>query len=91
MRTLSIEIDPGLPAVRAPGVLQGLDLVRRRDAEAIQGKDGRSHRDAPPALDHGFVTARAERRGYHGLKVPRIPNPLQHVVQLITQRDDLRP
>ena len=47
MRRLSIEIDPGLPAVLAPGVLQGLDLVRRRDAEAIQGQDGRPHRDAP--------------------------------------------
>ena len=59
MRRLSIEIDPGLPAVLAPGVLQGLDLVRRRDAEAIQGQDGRPHRDAPRTLDHGLVTARA--------------------------------
>ena len=36
MRGLPIEIDPGLPAVLVPGLLQELDLVRRRDAEAIQ-------------------------------------------------------
>ena len=62
MRGLPIEIDPGLPAVLVPGLLQELDLVRRRDAEAIQGKDGRPHRDAPRALDHGFVTARVMPR-----------------------------
>jgi len=60
MRGLRIEIDPGLLAVLGPGLLQEFDLVRRRDAEAFQSKDGRSHRDAPRALDHGFVTAPAE-------------------------------
>jgi len=67
------------------------ELVRRRYAEAIQGKDGRSHRDAPCAVDHGFVTAGAQRRGRRGLKIPRIPNPPRHFVQLIAQCDDLRP
>ena len=52
-----------------PGLLQEFDLVRRRDAEAIQSKDGRSHRHAPRARDHAFVTAPAERRGRHGLKL----------------------
>ena len=58
MWRLSIEIDPGLPAVLAPGVLQGLDLVRWRDAEAIQGRMV-ARTETPPApwtmgsLQHG--------------------------------------
>jgi hypothetical protein len=35
--------------VLGPGLLQELYLVRRRDAEAIQGKDSRPHRDVPRA------------------------------------------
>ena len=91
MRGLAIEIDPGLPAVLVPGLLQELDLVCWRDVKATQGKDGRPHRDAPRALNHGCVTARAQRRGRHRLEIPRYPNPLQHVVQSITQCDDLCP
>ena len=80
MRGLAIEIDPGLPAVLVPGLLQQLDLVCRSNAEAIQGKDGRPHRDAPRALNHGFVTARAQHRGAHRLEVARFPNLIQHLV-----------
>ena len=75
IRGLPIDIDPGLPAALVPGLLQGIDLVRRRDAGAIQGKDGCPHRDAPApwtmgSLQHGYSV---EVR--HGFEVPRRPNP----------------
>lgn len=91
MRWLSIEIDPGLPAVLGPIFLQGRHLVLGHNAEATQCKDGRSHRDTSRSLYQGFVTARAQCRGRHGLQVPRLSNPLQHVIQMITQYDDLHP
>lgn len=56
MRGLPIEIDPGLPAMLDPSLLQKLYFVRRCNTEAIQGKDGRPHRDTLRALNQGFVS-----------------------------------
>jgi hypothetical protein len=91
MRGLPIEIDPGLSAMLGPSLLQDLYFIRRCNTEAIQNKDGRPNRDTSRALDQGFVTAGAQRRGRHGLKFPRIPNLFQHIVQMITECNDLRP
>lgn len=86
-----LRLTPCLPAVLVPSLLDELYLDRRCNAETIQGKDYRPNRGAPRALDQGFIAARTERGGLHTLNVPQIPNPLQYLVQLVTQCDDLGP
>ena len=91
MRGLPIEVYSGFPAVLAPCFLQELDLVRWRDAETHQGKDGRPHGDASRPLNQGLITARTQRRDRYWFKISRFTNPRQHVVKSITQCDELYP